>query len=156
MTTVVSFMVPCGVVSVPLLLFLRKRTGLVCLLCATTLLGATVGALQMVPSSACQVAAAAVFVVFRGFFYSVTADTNLEIFGSKSLGRVQGTMCSIAGLCSLALWPAVTLCLDRALLQLLALRAIVCSAAPLALTAYAWDTRGDVRVARETLSGSSL
>eukprot|EP00931_Biecheleriopsis_adriatica_P106759 TRINITY_DN81142_c0_g1_i1.p1 TRINITY_DN81142_c0_g1~~TRINITY_DN81142_c0_g1_i1.p1 ORF type:complete len:481 (-),score=55.95 TRINITY_DN81142_c0_g1_i1:164-1606(-) len=107
-STAVSLIIPLGFISIPFLTMSVQKLGIIGTLHVTTLLGIVYNCLQLIPNLYLQLLAALMFVLFRGFLFSIIADYNMDTFGILKMGRIQGVVNSVAGVLNLVQAPLVS------------------------------------------------
>jgi hypothetical protein len=107
-----SFVLPLGVLFVPLIDGTVKVLGVVNTLHTTNAFGVAFGVLLLIPSLTAQAINFLVFTGFRAFLYA-TLNTYIALtFGVTTMGRVIGSAFTTAAVVSLLQYPAATLAED--------------------------------------------
>lgn len=101
-----SFVLPGGIVFVPVIEATVRRFGVVGTLHVTNALGVLFGALLLVPSLPLQAVNFGVFACFRAFLYASLNTFIAFSFGVRTMGRVIGTTFTTAAICTLFQYPA--------------------------------------------------
>lgn len=99
--SITSFVLPFGLIAVPLIQLCMRRLGTMWTVQVTTLIGVVYNILQLVPSLYAQLVTVVMFTVWRAFLYSTISSFNGQIFGVKTMGRIQGLGFLVAGLANL-------------------------------------------------------
>jgi len=102
-----SIVLPCGPLMVPIIEKLDSKLGPVWCLQITCLLAAAYNGVALINSLPAQIAGFVVYTSFRAFLYSVLASFVADRFGLATLGRIQGTIFTIAGVVNLVQYPLV-------------------------------------------------
>ena len=104
-TTVFSFILPVGVVFIPVIDICVKKLGLVGTLHVTNVIGVIVGALSLVPDVHVQIANFLMFAMFRAFLYGIVGAFFAQTFGLVRFPVASRTeFCNLfLNLCSTAL-----------------------------------------------------
>ena len=93
-TAIFSFVLPGGIIFIPIISWTVKRWGTVNNMQITNALGVLVGILSLVPSAKAQIATFAAFAAFRAYLYGVIATFIAEKFGLVStLGHMHCLSC---------------------------------------------------------------
>lgn len=87
-----GWIVPAGVIFVPLIDAALARGGYASSAYATVLVGVAYGALSCVHSLYLQAATAVLFTLFRASLFSVVAAFNADVFGPMTVGRISGIL----------------------------------------------------------------
>jgi len=100
-----SFVLPCGVIFVPVIDYTVRRMGVLKTLHLTNLLGVIFGAFLCIPILGIQIATFGFFACFRAYLYA-TANTFIAVyFGVETMGRVIGVTFTSAAIVSLTQYP---------------------------------------------------
>lgn len=103
-----SFVLPCGIVFIPLIDTAVRNLGVVGTLNVTNGLGILFGALLLIPSLIVQVINFAIFACFRAFLYATLNTFIAFSFGVKTMGRVIGFTFTLAAIVTLLQYPAAS------------------------------------------------
>ena len=101
-----SFVLPAGIVFVPVIEFTVRRFGAVGTLHVTNGLGVLFGLLLLVPSLPVQAINFGIFACFRAFLYATLNTFIAFSFGVRTMGRVIGSTFTTAALFTLLQYPA--------------------------------------------------
>jgi len=107
--TLFSYVLPAGVVFVPLIESSVRRRGCVGTLHVTNALGAVFGLLLLVPSLSVQAVNFAIFACFRAFLYATLNTFIAFSFGVQTMGRIVGCTFTTAAVVTLLQYPAAAL-----------------------------------------------
>ena len=110
---VFSFVLPLGVVFVPIIEGTITRVGVVNTLHFSNGLGVLFGILLLVPSLHVQAVNFVVFTGFRAFLYATLNTFTAATFGVSTMGRMIGFTFTTASLVTLLQYPAATWALDK-------------------------------------------
>ena len=105
-TRIFSFVLPAGIVFIPLIEVTVRRLGVVGGLHSTNALGFVFGTLLLVPSLSVQVVNFAVFACFRAFLYATLNSFIAFSFGVRTMGRCVGFTFTTASIVTLLQYPA--------------------------------------------------
>lgn len=105
---VFSFVLPVGVVFVPLIERTIHKLGVVRTLHLTNGLGFVFGALLLIPSLRLQAVNFVVFTCFRAFLYATINTFTAMTFGVTTMGRMIGFIFTTASIVTLLQYPAAT------------------------------------------------
>jgi len=101
-----SFVLPSGIVFVPLIELTLVKFGIPKTLHLTNILGLIFGALLLVSSLKVQVAAFVIFTCFRAYLYSSVNAFIAVHFGVETMGRIVGCAFTAGAVVSLLQYPA--------------------------------------------------
>ncbi|KAA8497952.1 Protein FMP42 [Porphyridium purpureum] len=104
-----GWILPVGIVFIPLIDFTVRRFGLIFSLQMTNVLGLVYGLMTLIPVLAVQVPVFIVFTCFRAFLYGVMSTFNAWVFGYRTIGRMTGFVFSISAIVSLLQYPLVSM-----------------------------------------------
>lgn len=104
---VIGVLIPFGFLFIPLIERSVAIVGLINTLQITSCLGFLFNALQLWPDLAVQLLAAILFALYRAFLFSIISVFNMEVFGTKSMGRLMGICFVVAALTNLLQVPLV-------------------------------------------------
>ena len=104
---VFSFVLPAGIVCVPLIDRSIHYFGLVGSLTLTTIVGLIFSGVALVPDLQWQIVTFATFTIFRAFLYAVMSTFNAQIFGLETLGRITGIVFTSSSIMGLLQYPLV-------------------------------------------------
>jgi MFS transporter, LAT3 family, solute carrier family 43, member 3 len=104
-----SFVLPAGVVFVPLIEYTVRELGVVHTLHITNALGVLFGVLLLVPSLNIQVINFAIFACFRAYLYATMSTFIAVTFGVSTMGRLIGCTFTSAALVTLLQYPAASI-----------------------------------------------
>ena len=108
-----SFVLPAGVVFVPLIEATVRQLGVVGTLHVTNALGVLFGALLLIPSLYLQVINFAIFACFRAYLYATLSTFIAITFGVSTMGRVIGFTFTSAAIVTLLQYPAAAMAEGR-------------------------------------------
>ena len=91
-TTTVAWVIPAGVVFVPVAAWLLDNMGLVVSGYTTFGLGLAYGILTCIPNLWLQVGTAVLFTMYRALFYSYLSTYTAKVFGMATVGRLTGIL----------------------------------------------------------------
>ena len=103
-----SFVLPCGIVFIPIIDATVRQLGVVGTLNVTNILGIVFGTVLLVPSLNLQTINFAVFACFRAFLYATLNTFIAFSFGVRTMGRVIGCTFTTAAVVTLLQYPAAT------------------------------------------------
>lgn len=108
-----SFVLPAGVVFVPVIEATVRQFGVVRTLQFTNALGVLFGTLLLVPSLYVQAANFVVFACFRAYLYATMSTFIAITFGVSTMGRVIGFTFTTAAMVTLLQYPAAAMAESR-------------------------------------------
>mmetsp|Transcript_5054 Transcript_5054/g.6866 ORF Transcript_5054/g.6866 Transcript_5054/m.6866 type:complete len:275 (+) Transcript_5054:340-1164(+) len=106
-TEAVGYIIPCGFLAIPIIGLSVTLFGSLLTFQFINLMGMIYGAMSVVKILKLQLATAAVYTIYRAFFFSTLSTYNAEIFGKRTLGRIQGILFLVSGLLNLCIIPVV-------------------------------------------------
>jgi hypothetical protein len=104
-TRVVGYAIPMGFCVIPFIGAMVERFGLVGAFQIVNILGIIYNCLNLVPILKVQIVTAFVYTTYRAFLFSIIATFNAQIFGLRTMGRIQGCVFVIAGFANLLCNP---------------------------------------------------
>ena len=104
-TKIFGFMLPSGVIFVPLIDWSIDRLGLGGTLHFTNFIR-IIGVLSLIPSLQVNLGAFFFFTMFRAFLYASMSTFNAQVFGLRTLGRMTGFVFTSSAIFGLAQYPS--------------------------------------------------
>ena len=104
-----SFVLPAGIVFVPVIEFCVRRLGVIGTLNLTNMGGVLFGVLLLVPVLRIQMVNFALFACFRAFLYATLNTFIAFTFGVRTMGRIIGFVFTTAAVVTLLQYPAAGL-----------------------------------------------
>jgi len=106
--TIATFMVPAGCLFTPVVDMTISKLGGAGALGMVHLVGAIYSGLNLVPVLWVQLVATGLYGYYRALLFSAVSAFNVNVFGFKSLGRINGVMYTSTGLFSLLIGPSIS------------------------------------------------
>lgn len=104
-----SYLLPCGVVFIPLIDYTIQRVGAVNTLNLTNVLSMAFGSVLLLPNLVVQVMNFGLFTCFRAYLYSTINTYTAETFGVNTLGRIIGCIYTSSSIITLLQYPAASI-----------------------------------------------
>jgi hypothetical protein len=101
-----SFVLPCGIIFVPIIEYTVSNLGVLKTLHLTNALGVLFGSILFFPTLPMQLFGFAVFPCFRAFLYASLNTFIAVSFGVETMGRIIGFTFTTASVVSLLQYPA--------------------------------------------------
>eukprot|EP00040_Diaphanoeca_grandis_P006366 m.37132 g.37132 ORF g.37132 m.37132 type:complete len:511 (+) comp17588_c0_seq1:319-1851(+) len=111
-TNLFGWVLPAGVIFVPIIDWWIRKLGLANTLHATNFIGLVFGAMVLIPSLPAQVGTFIAFTCYRAFLYATVSTFIAQVFGLETLGRITGFVYTTASCFNLLQYPLQTLISD--------------------------------------------
>jgi len=133
-TRLFSYILPCGIVFVPIIERTLHVVGVINTLHVTNVLGVIFGLLLLVPSLPVQAVNFIVFTAFRAYLYATLNNFTAQCFGVRTMGRMIGCIFTCASLVTLVQYPAAAYAMEYDAFVTVLVGLVAASGLPIVLT----------------------